>query len=1037
MKAKKKWILLLLFVSILLIGISVYANNSFKLNVSLDTKNNAVDLSWNVPDNKEPYVYKVYQRKEESNEFQSISTANLKDQVRVLNVYPGVGGIISYKTWKGENKTIEKSGSLEMWMESPNNEHPKGYGMGLIEVDNVKLADFNSSPEQYLKTSNGDWRYDTIFFGSWDNNGYSDSRSDLSKKSRDVIEEFIKSGRGVLLGHDTLHGSITRTPNFSTLRHYANIKLKDRDKLQSELNFVGSDDIAIRKRGLLTEYPWNIGDVGTQLKIPYTHSTNQIALGDIWMDFVDIENGQNSNWRGPIVSDPHTGKGSNNFYLTTWNNTAMIQTGHSNGAATPDEQKVLANTLFYLSQLTKDTNAKDRSGMDVSPPNTPKIKSYSNKTNTLTLEKTHDNGTTYEYYVEALGQDTNTVKKTGIKKITNTSGIAGYSYVVDNKSNTVPDNKIDVIGETFKLDLSKATGDMLHIAAIDHAGNMSEVTHFKLDLLLLNGSVDNNNNAIDLEWNKMPDGSQPYTYKVYQRKEGDSEFQSVSTADLKNKVKVLNVYPPTSTMISYQTFDGTSRTLPKSASVEMWMETPNNEHPKGYGMGLIDVEPVALADFNNNPNHYLKDSKGDWKYDVVYFGAWDCNGTCGLGGDLVQESVDTMIEYINSGRGVLIGHDTILGDAKYHPHFSQLRSYLNVKLGNYDYPFNITHIRSDKVIINKKGLLTKIPWDIGDVGTVLNVPLSHSTNEIAFGDIWMVYDTNQIETKDPSTGKGTNNFYLTTWNNFAKIQTGHSNGEATPDEQKVLANTLFYLSQLTTDTYIKDRSGMDLKPPTKPTNIRISAQNQKLNVKFNSSVDQGSTYEYYVESTGQNDGRVFRSNTIKLTNTSGLKGYSYVIDDNESTIPDNMVETTTNSFSIDLSNLTGKYLHLAAVDNAGNISEVIHYKLDETPPTFDIEFNPSGWTKKGVTIKVFNIKDEVSGYSHTILPNGQKSTSSEIKYYVESNGEYTFIVYDKIGNYSKEKIIIDKIDKGQPTVKITERERNQDRVHLRLEYTDK
>ena len=42
---------------------------------------------------------------------------------------------------------------------------------------------------------------------------------------------------------------------------------------------------------------------------------------------------------------------SSNFYLTTWNNTAMIQTGHSNGQSTPDEQKLLANTLFYLSQL--------------------------------------------------------------------------------------------------------------------------------------------------------------------------------------------------------------------------------------------------------------------------------------------------------------------------------------------------------------------------------------------------------------------------------------------------------------------------------------------------------------------------------------------------------------------------------------------------------------------------------------------------------------------------------------------------------------
>ena len=57
------------------------------------------------------------------------------------------------------------------------------------------------------------------------------------------------------------------------------------------------------------------------------------------------------------------------YYLTTWNNTAMIQTGHSNGQSTEDERKVLANTLFYLKQLTKKTEILDNSARDIADPN--------------------------------------------------------------------------------------------------------------------------------------------------------------------------------------------------------------------------------------------------------------------------------------------------------------------------------------------------------------------------------------------------------------------------------------------------------------------------------------------------------------------------------------------------------------------------------------------------------------------------------------------------------------------------------------------
>ena len=73
-------------------------------------------------------------------------------------------------------------------------------------------------------------------------------------------------------------------------------------------------------------------------------------------------------------------------------------------------------------------------------------------------------------------------------------------------------------------------------------------------------------------------------------------------------------------------------------------------------------------------------------------------------------------------------------------------------------------------------------------------------------------------------------YYLTTWNNTAMIQTGHSSGESTEAERKVLANTLFYLKQLTHKTEILDNSARDIADPNKPENIVYKIDEQGNNI---------------------------------------------------------------------------------------------------------------------------------------------------------------------------------------------------------------
>ncbi|OOM70288.1 bacterial Ig-like domain protein [Clostridium puniceum] len=393
------------------------------------------------------YKYIVYSKEQDEKIYQSIPS---KTSVRVLNVYPGLGK------------------NLKEWMEKPNGESANGYGKGLISVDEVDIEKFNINPMDNLKDNSGNWKYDVIYFGGYDSN----NNRDISATAKYLVESYIKEGYGVLFGHDTITSALSNS-GFNSLESYLNININ------SSAGYFGNKEIKVVKDGLLTNYPWSVGQLETKLTIPLSHSTSQFAMGDIWMKYTS--NSLNSSSE---VSNLNGKTGTTNFYLTTWNNCAMIQTGHSNGAATPDEQKLLANTLFYLAQLTNNTSCDDHKGQDLTAPDKVIISGASNDDRNLNIiySKPNDNGTKYDYYVKATnGNATDDITSNTVSAV-NTSGIAGYSYVVDNIENTESDNKVintdlSISAPLSGLDLFKPI--YVHIKAIDNAGNASETTHYE------------------------------------------------------------------------------------------------------------------------------------------------------------------------------------------------------------------------------------------------------------------------------------------------------------------------------------------------------------------------------------------------------------------------------------------------------------------------------------------------------------------------------------------------------------------------------
>ena len=448
---------------------------------------NDVALNWTNSDKSQPYSYMLYSKSAHESTFQSIPA---KDSAKVLNIYPVVDPTVSFTTWQGKSYTLPKSASLKMWLETPNEYDSKGYGKGLISVDAVSIADFNVSPDAYLKNADGSYKYDVLYFGAWD----AFASQDLSATAETKTDAFIKTGRGVLFGHDTMVDNDTISmPNFFKLAHYCDIQTIP------HYTVLGSSQIKVSKKGLLTNYPWKIGDVGTVLNVPMSHS-NQLAFGDVWMTYQPPYT-----YNGSAEATGSGGQGTNTFYLTSWSNCAMIQTGHSNGEATPDEQRVTANTLFYLAQITTDTSWNDHKGQDLDAPDEPAISGVTHnydRTQYTVNYSSQDNATGYQYYVEATGQNDGAKYDSPVVSASLKTGMKGYSIVVDDKPDTVPDRSITTTSGSYTFSRPSGSGFYIHIAAVDKSGNISSVTHYHTDELVsvthpvsIGYSIDPNSNT--------------------------------------------------------------------------------------------------------------------------------------------------------------------------------------------------------------------------------------------------------------------------------------------------------------------------------------------------------------------------------------------------------------------------------------------------------------------------------------------------------------------------------------------------------------
>ncbi|MBO1308806.1 hypothetical protein JZO70_21720 [Enterococcus sp. 669A] len=506
-------------------------------------------------------------------------------------------------------------------------------------------------------------------------------------------------------------------------------------------------------------------------------------------------------------------------------------------------------------------------------------------------------------------------------------------------------------------------------------------------------STDVKKNYADLDWDPQDNLTQA-GYRLFQSEDGENwENRSILYG---KSIRVLNVYPDIS----------------ESNTLKNWMDSLNLQATDGTN--LIQVTPLSINEYNNDPDHYLQNSSGEYLYDVIMFGTWDGNNSR----DISTQSAEATIRFLSSGRGVLLGHDTLLkSQSVWWNYFHDLSNYLGI--GHESYMESGGGVAweywsiSEKVKIINDGYLMKYPIELQNE-LVLTVPQTHNVelSDKSIGTVWMEFE-DAINSIYDEGGKWRGGWYLKTNKNIAMIQTGHSSGQSTLDERKIIANVLYNLGQVSLENNASDHSVKDKVAPNTPETIIRCGSDEGLNIKLD-AVDRGTDYQFYVEANTQ--GGRLTSDVVKEEIKSNIAGYFYEVTDSAQSTLTSTVEgykneygripvarypeglyvaptdpedhslqyETATTISLSEKNTSGKYLHVVAVDRANNISEVSSQQIDQLTQLIDFEIERTGDEAKFVDLVIDNSinnkmksieiqvpkNTEIKGYSDSLtLPN--------------------------------------------------------------------
>lgn len=346
--------------------------------------------------------------------------------------------------------------------------------------------------------------------------------------------------------------------------------------------------------------------------------------------------------------------------------------------------------------------------------------------------------------------------------------------------------------------------------------------------------------------------------------------------------------------------------------------------------------PVAyFSEFSQRPDFYLKDSNGNWKYDVLFIGGLDSKSIDPNFAFSVEARIAIM-QFIESGRGVIFGHDTLAGGNSvlpYQTQFNEFAYYTNIQLNGGENSLKSYKNGANKIKAVKRGLLTDSAYNIYQLSDSIGIHYSHNVGQqvLTTGEIWYKFDSNTAST-------GNDNVYVTTHGNVATIQLGHNEPDRPipeslfTEEEHLLANLIYYCATVQTAIApngvitVTDKT-VKLKDDVAPTvDIdEIRSDNNSVDLEI-SATDRGKKYTYVLaEYSKSRGGGAIKSTLSSFEYTTGIQNLYYTADFGK-----NWESTTNNSINLYINKGTDvKNLHFTASDNSNNITEpYLAYQID-------------------------------------------------------------------------------------------------------------
>ena len=121
----------------------------------------------------------------------------------------------------------------------------------------------------------------------------------------------------------------------------------------------------------------------------------------------------------------------------------------------------------------------------------------------------------------------------------------------------------------------------------------------------------------------------------------------------------------------------------------------------------------------------------------------------------------------------------------------------------------------------------------------------------------------------------------------------------------------------------------------------------------------------------------------------------------------------------------GNYTFTATNHAGSNITKIVEVnKIDKANPTLEVTGNPENWVNSDVTLTI-KATDDQSGINQvTIKKDGEGEielplNSGQANYMVTSNGNYTLVTTDQVGNRTTKTIEVNRMDKTNPTLSVT------------------